>query len=761
MTLSWIPVISVDILGSLLTLGIALYCAYNSRKWVMSKPEDIFRQYIFLLTMAIVFFALSRSFGHLIKQLLLLNNLKDLWKLISPLSGAINSVIFVVIFAFGIYFHRFQKVHLEVEEYKTNLEKLVQDRTAELAETNLTLENILNNSNPICITGKNYELILANKAYYDIWPGTGKNRDTIKCYESRPGSACGTDNCPLEQILKGADEHMNECVKEVKGNNLEFIVTARPYRNRKGELLGIVENFQDITKRKRIEDTLASERERLAVTLRSIGDGVITTDISGNIVLINNVAEELTGWEYREALGRPITDVFKIINNTTKKECENPIFEIMRTGQIIDIASDTALISRDGTIRNIADSGAPIRDKESFIIGAVIVFRDISEKLLIEKELAKIRKLESIGVLAGGIAHDFNNILAAILGNISLVRLDTHLASESMELLDQAEKATLRARELTQQLLTFAKGGEPIKEQTILGDVIVDSANFVLRGDRVSCRFSIPEDLWLADIDKGQISQVIQNIVLNASHAMPDGGIVTITCENVISRDESLPLTKTGKYVKITIHDTGVGIPETILDKIFDPYFSTNAKNSGLGLAISHSIISKHEGTISVESNKGKGTTFTLCLPAIEKTIHQNNLPGEEMTSFTPLKILIMDDDEMVLSVFQKMLSKLGHKIATSANGEEALDLFQEAINSGRPFDLTIMDLTIPGGMGGKETVQEILKINSKAKVIVSSGYSNDPVMANYEEYGFSGAIAKPFQIPQLQKVITRALTGT
>jgi CheY-like chemotaxis protein/anti-sigma regulatory factor (Ser/Thr protein kinase) len=260
------------------------------------------------------------------------------------------------------------------------------------------------------------------------------------------------------------------------------------------------------------------------------------------------------------------------------------------------------------------------------------------------------------------------------------------------------------------------------------------------------------------EVDKGQISQVIQNIVLNASQAMPDGGVVTITCENVTSEDESIPLSEDGKFVKITIQDTGTGIPENIIDKIFDPYFSTKEINSGLGLAISFSIIGKHDGTISVDSKEGRGTVFAIYLPASEEEKTTTEFSSEGRVSPPPANILVMDDDEMVLSVYKKMLILLGHHIVTAANGEEVLTLFREAIESGNPFDLIIMDLTIPGGMGGKETIQEILKIDLEVKSIVSSGYSNDPVMANFRKYGFRGAIAKPFQLKKLEKVISQVL---
>ena len=500
---------------------------------------------------------------------------------------------------------------------------------------------------------------------------------------------------------------------------------------------------------------LVSEKEQLAVTLRSIGDGVITTDIEGNIVLINKRAEELTGWQLEEAVGQPLEKVFNIINEITRESCESPVSKVLHTGQIIGLAINTALIAKDGSEKSIADSGAPIRDNESRIIGVVLVFRDVTDQLRMEQEVLKVKKLESIGILAGGIAHDFNNILAAILGNINLALFDPDLKDKTKDLLAKAEKASLRARDLTQQLLTFAKGGEPVKETSSLGSVIKDSANFVLHGDKVACRFEIPEDLWLVDIDKGQISQVIQNIVLNASNAMPEGGIIKISCENLASIDKkTFPLVKEGRFVKLSILDSGIGIPQKLIDKIFDPYFSTKQEGSGLGLAITQSIISKHNGHISVESSSGVGSTFTIYLPASANAESKQKESFAEDNTSSSAKIMIMDDEEMVRNVAQEMLVQLGHEVFLAADGEEAIRLFQVANNTSKKFDLVIMDLTIPGRMGGEEAVKEILAIDPDTKVIVSSGYSNDPIMASYKEYGFCGALVKPYQLQELAKAI-------
>ncbi len=512
---------------------------------------------------------------------------------------------------------------------------------------------------------------------------------------------------------------------------------------------------QDISAKKEAEEKLASEQEMLAVTLRSIGDGVIATDIEGKVTFLNKVAENLTGWRNKEAFGKPSAEVFNIINEKTGQQCASPVEQALKTGINVDLANHTALIARDGTRRSIADSGAPIRDWESAIVGVVLVFRDIEQEQKMEKELLKIKKLESIGVLAGGIAHDFNNILTAILGNIELAsfRLGTE-DSKTTSLLTKAQKATLRAAKLTQQLLTFAKGGDPIRDTVILPELITESTDFVLHGSKVACAYTFPNDLWNVDIDSGQISQVIQNIVLNAKYAMLTGGIITIRCANVEdTAAESLLNLDKGNYVRITIQDSGIGIPAKIIDKIFDPYFSTREKGSGLGLAICHSIISKHDGAIKVESTPGTGTTFTIYLPAVfSKTVAADN--PEESVPVQALRVMIMDDEAMLRDVAAAQLRVLGHEPFMTIDGEQAITLYQELRDQGAPIDLLIMDLTIPGGMGGQETAEQLLQIDPQAKIIVASGYSNDPVMADYKKYGFCAAVAKPFNLKDLSRVI-------
>ncbi|MDH4320177.1 MAG: PAS domain S-box protein, partial [Desulfobulbaceae bacterium] len=522
----------------------------------------------------------------------------------------------------------------------------------------------------------------------------------------------------------------------------------------------VVAVFRDITARKVAEERLSEERERLAITLRSIGDGVITTDTHGRVVLLNKVAEELTGWSQEEAAGQPLATVFNIINQTTRQPCENPVDLILTSGKTIGLANHTVLIARDGQERIIADSGAPIRDPKSQIIGAVLVFRDTTAQVMMERELLKAKKLESVGLLAGGIAHDFNNILMAILGNISLANQIIGKDHKALTLLTQVEKATQRAKRLTQQLLTFAKGGEPVKETASIQEIIVDSAEFVLHGSKIACNYDMDTDLWLVDIDKGQMSQVIQNLIINAMHAMPDSGTITVGGHNLAhldNRDILLPPDK--RYVKLTISDTGAGIPEEILDKIFDPYFTTKQGGSGLGLAITYSIISKHDGHIAAASTPGNGTTFTIYLPASSREAVVAAADEDAPTiRGGKRKVLIMDDEEMIRDLSRSIFTHLGFAVELAKNGEEAVEIYRENMDTAAPIDLIIMDLTIPGGMGGKDAVQKVRELNPAVKVIVSSGYSNDPILAHYQDFGFQAALVKPYDLRELTRIITNLL---
>lgn len=517
--------------------------------------------------------------------------------------------------------------------------------------------------------------------------------------------------------------------------------------------------LRDITERKQAEEALAAEKERLAVTLTSIGDGVIATDVTGRVIFINRTAEELSGWFREEAIGRPLPEVFRIVHEKKRTHCENPAEKVLATGNVVALANHTVLIAKDGKEHAIADSGAPIRNQEGEVIGVVLVFRDVTEKQRMEEELLRASTLESVALLAGGVAHDFNNILTVILGNVSLAMLSFDERSEAYERLAQAEKASMRARDLAQQLLTFAKGGVPAKKTASLIDLLRDASDFVTRGSNVRCAFSIQEGLWPVEIDEGQIGQVIHNLVLNAQQAMPDGGTIEIGAVNKTAGEvKGLPLHE-GNYVHIAVRDFGIGIPKDHLAKIFDPYFTTKQKGSGLGLSISYSIVKKHDGYMTVDSEPGEGATFSLYLPAFPNAALQKGKETAKVESLSGRgRILVMDDEESIRDLLDKMLRRLGYEVLLAEDGAEAIRLYGQAIKSETPIDAVIMDLTVPGGMGGKEAILAMGRLDPEVRAIVSSGYSNDPMAAAFKEYGFSEFIAKPFKLEDLGKVLKRVI---
>ena len=520
-----------------------------------------------------------------------------------------------------------------------------------------------------------------------------------------------------------------------------------------GKPLWMYGTHQDISKRKQAEEALLKEKELFRVTLRSIGDGVITTDTRGSVLLMNNVAEKYTGWKQEEAQGLPLETVFCIRDGNTGKPCENPALKILESGKVMELGEHTLLISREGTERRIADSGAPIKDNSDKMIGVVLVFRDITEKQKIEDAFFRSAKLDALGVLAGGIAHDFNNLLGGILGNIDFA-LHVSDPRESALCLENSLETISHARRLTNQLLTFSKGGAPLKTREQLKPFLEENVRFALSGSNVNCGFDITEDLWNCDIDKNQIAQAIDNIVLNAKQAMPAGGTLKVTARNFIADPKLHPGLKNNKYVQISLTDTGTGIPRKIRDRIFDPFFSTKAQGHGLGLATCHSIIQQHGGFIEVESETG-GSTFHLFLPASLEIPVQNegSVSDSHHGSGT---FLVMDDEPLICRLACSMLNSMGYTAVSRPNGEEALAFYRRELAANRKIAGMLFDLTVQGGMGGKEAVAEIRKIDRNIPVFVASGYADDPVIANPVPHGFTASLCKPFLRKDLAKILSR-----
>jgi PAS domain S-box-containing protein len=508
---------------------------------------------------------------------------------------------------------------------------------------------------------------------------------------------------------------------------------------------------KEILEHQRSEEALRESEEKYRLLVENASEAIVVAQ--GEVLrFVNSRAIELSGYSEEELTSIPFIE---IVHPEDRDEVRK-IYMIMTNGEAVPARYTFRAVRKDNSVRwvdisavRISWEGAP---------ATLNFLSDITEKHRLEEELVNARKLESLGVLAGGIAHDFNNILGAIMGNISLAKLDVEPDGTTYNFLDGAENASKRATALTHQLLTFSKGGAPVKQVTSISEVITDCTAFALSGSGVRCNFSLPIDLWAVDIDVGQISQVIHNIVINAVQAMPDGGDIQVSGQNMAMGTVSeLPLSA-GKYVKISFEDSGTGIPDAELPKIFDPYYTSKPKGNGLGLTTAYSIVKQHQGHISVQSQEKVGTTFDIYLPAAGGEVPP--LPNETARPLTGTgKILAMDDEEMIRDLLQQMLSRLGYAVELARDGNEAIDLYRSAMDSGEPFDAVILDLTVPGAMGGTETILKLRLIDANVKAIVSSGYSEDPVMADYKKFGFSGVVVKPYNLEALGKTIAELLS--
>ena len=540
-------------------------------------------------------------------------------------------------------------------------------------------------------------------------------------------------------------------------------------RERTAELASANSRLVDeLDQRLKVQDALSQEKERLAVTLRSIGDGVIATDTSAKIVFLNHMAEKLTGWSTGEAEGKNFKEIFRIYDGDTDEQLPDPIEQIIATNSNIELSDKTVLLTRDGLRRRIADSGSPIRNNQGLMIGCVIVFRDITERQKMEEELRRTQKLESVGVLAGGIAHDFNNILTGIINNLFLAKTGMTTNQEAYRLVNDAEEAAFRASRLTQQLLTFSKGGAPVKKVYAIRSLIEESIGFYLSGSKVDYTLRFAENLLPVEVDRGQFDQVMSNLLINAEQAMPDGGTVEVKTENRaffvegINHDpyESSRLLdlKPGYYVKVSVSDNGPGIPAEIINKIFDPYFSTKKNGSGLGLSIVYSIIKQHGGYIAVDSQPGKGSVFAVYLPASDSD------PVSEVEVISPrlplkkARILIMDDEKLIRDSISELLQKMGYEVTVASEGREVIKLYADSLGTEKEFDIVILDLTVPGGMGGEECMLHLRKLNPDVCAIVSSGYSNSSILSGYKVFGFKAVLVKPYRIEDLTSKINALL---
>ena len=643
-----------------------------------------------------------------------------------------------------------------------SIERMRSEQIQQLQRAREYAENIVDTIREVLIVLDNrLRIVSANRAFYETFQTAPEKIEGRFIHEL----ADQVWNIPeflalLERILLHSNQQEGlELDHEfpVLGRRV-MLLNARWVYEERGETDRILLAISDITERKRAEEALAAEKERLAVTLWNIGEGVIVADVRGTISLLNRSAEQLTGWTAQEAIGRRLDEVFLAVDERTREPCGNPVALVLQADSPRSRSRHKVLVARDGTERPLGETVAPVRDGHGDIIGVVIVFRDLTAERRVEEDLAKNERLESVGVLAGGIAHDFNNTLTAIEGNILVAKAHLPEDQKAYERLVEAEKAAHRARDLTRQLLTFARGGQPIKKVLRLADLLTESTLFALSGSSAHAEFAIAKDLWAVEADEEQLEQVINNLVINADQAMPDGGTLTVSAENVVLADEEVLTLGPGDYVRIRVSDTGVGIPREHAAKIYEPYFTTKQTGSGLGLTVAYSIVRNHGGTIEVDPRDGgAGTIFTVYFPASHAPVHREASVAESPRRGNE-RILWMDDEEMIREVGNEMLGILGYQGTFAADGAEAIELFEKAAREGTRFDAVILDLTTPLGLGGVETIRRLLEIDPDVRAIVCSGYSNDPVMANFRDYGFSGVLTKPFSLQNLDDQLRRVI---
>ena len=541
-----------------------------------------------------------------------------------------------------------------------------------------------------------------------------------------------------------------------------------PLRTRPGQLLGLlVMGPKNNAQPYNVEDTqlVQAVGNDLAVNLenaRLYGDAVKARK---NLeAWLNNMADSviIVGSDDRiQFMNRPATDAF---GERLGQNCWSPLGqEAQQRVKAMLAASHTTTDPGDYSIgirgrhydlaagRLTSPEGSP---------SVILTLRDVTHRLRMEQELAKTQRLESLGVLAGGIAHDFNNLLAGILGNISFATSYGKLDDMINECLAEAKEATLRGKDLTQQLLTFSRGGEPVIKNVRMGKLLRDVVNFSLRGRSAVCEFSIPDDLWSAEADEGQIGQVVSNLTLNAAQANPKGGVITVEAENVgLHASDKIPL-REGRYVKVAIRDTGKGIPTAHLSRVFDPFFTTQETGSGLGLAVVHSILRNHKGRVEVTSEVDVGTTVWFYLPASEAEPLESSPQTREVHSGQG-RILLMDDEPAVRTVCARILQGIGYTVELAHDGDQALKLYSKSRDAGQPFDAVILDLTVVGGKGGEDTVRELEQIDPEVKAIASSGYSTSPVMAEHERYGFAAVVTKPYTMDELAAVVQQVISAS
>jgi PAS domain S-box-containing protein len=575
-----------------------------------------------------------------------------------------------------------------------------------------------------------------------------------KCYELIHGLDHVPTHCPHKETLTSGRIARAEFEGMIPGRVLE--ITSSPLAEESGHIVGAVLVARDITAQKEADRAIRESEERYRDIVENSLDAIYTCDRYGRHISCNQAMCEILGYGRNEIIGIGLTDM---TDPDKARALQMDFDRLYDTGiPLRDVSYE--VISKDGR-RIILRGNLRLMSKGGMKMGFHGIMRDVTEQQVLESHLQRTEKLEAIGTLAGGIAHDFNNILTAIMGHLNLAKLYTDQKDRLTKTLSEAEKAVLRAAGLTRQILTFSKGGEPVKEVIAVPPVVQEAANIALgRASRCTYETIYEEDLPAVEADRGQLIQVLTNLLINARQAMPDGGLIQVRAgkRNIRATDRFGTLPQ-GTYVYVVVRDQGVGIPSRSLHRIFDPFYTTKQEGSGLGLATCHSILTRHGGHIEAASTPGEGTAFTFYLPAKDSLPE----PLEEQRDRLEKgqgRVLVMDDEEPILVVVAQALKGAGYEVDTARDGDRAVALFRIAMEERNPYRAVILDLTIPGGMGGLETIKALKTMDDAVKGIVSSGYSHDPVMSNPLQYGFSAAMQKPYKLADLTRTLGGLIQG-
>lgn len=631
----------------------------------------------------------------------------------------------------------------DMEKLEKDNERLRNDLAALAAEKEkleLLVDGLSRAAIGIDIVTLDHRILFQNSILEERF-GNGRS---FLCYEKYMGLDKPCDFCPMTRAVATR----KTASVELKGRDgRDYEILSIPLMNKEGEIDRVMEIVKDITETKQTGEALKATEENYRNLFNASVDGILVADIQTmTFVEANPAICRMLGYSREELLALSVRDIHP-------GEQLEDILEVFRKQSrgTISVAHGVPCVTKKGDI-----VFADVNAAKAVILGKVCnvgIFRDITEKMHLEQQLQRKQKTEAIGTLAGGIAHDFNNLLGIITGNASYA-LDLFAEHRDLAgILTDILKGAKQAQTLTQQLLTFARGGEPIKKTIDPNQVVREAVEFVSRGLRSQCIVNLDDDLRPVEADAGQIHHALTHLLINADQAMPDGGIIRVGTDNIHLDASPIHELPKGNYVRITVEDQGSGIPTRHLSNIFDPYFTTKPSGRGLGLPTADSIIRKHQGHIAVHTVPDQGSTFHVYLP--QSPCSAPVARPENVTVPTGRgKILVMDDQEPLLDIAGRLLASLGYDSVLARDGQEALDLFQAACDKGEPFDAVILDLTVPGGMGGAQAIPLLLALDPQVRAVVSSGYSSDPIMANFRSYGFSGVVPKPYTRAQLADVL-------